>query len=161
MVFLNSINPILATIYSFEIRYYSFAYILGAIFTYFIFARLAEERKLGLTKQDIMDFVAYTLLSVIIFFKGFYVIIYNFGFFISNPLEVFAVWHGGLSFHGGFFWRNSCRHLAFKEKENQLLEACRHGCDSCCNSIVFGKSWQFYQRGIVRQDNICSLGSEI
>ena len=93
-----------------------------------------------------MDFVAYTLLSVIIFSRVFYVIIYNFGFFISNPLEVFAVWHGGLSFHGGFFWRNSCRHLAFKEKENQLLEACRHGCDSCCNSIVFGKSWQFYQR---------------
>lgn len=103
MVFLNSINPILATIGPFEIRYYSFAYILGAIFTYFIFARLAEERKLGLTKQDIMDFVAYTLLSVIIFSRVFYVIIYNFGFFISNPLEVFAVWHGGLSFHGGFF----------------------------------------------------------
>lgn len=103
MVFFNSINPILATIGPFEIRYYSFAYILGAIFTYFILAKLAEERKLGLSKQDIMDFVAYTLLSIVIFSRVFYVIIYNFGFFISNPLEVFALWHGGLSFHGGLF----------------------------------------------------------
>ncbi len=103
MVFLNNINPILATIGPFEIRYYSFAYILGAIFTYFILVKLAEERKLGLSKQDIMDFVAYTLLSIVIFSRVFYVIIYNFGFFISNPLEVFAVWHGGLSFHGGLF----------------------------------------------------------
>ncbi|MFH1065896.1 MAG: prolipoprotein diacylglyceryl transferase [Nanoarchaeota archaeon] len=102
-MFYNNINPLLATIGPLEIRYYSFAYIIGAIFTYFVLAKLAEERKLGLTKQDIMDFVAYTLLSVIVFSRAFYAIFYDFSFFISNPLQMFAVWNGGLSFHGGLF----------------------------------------------------------
>ena len=102
-MFYNNINPIIASIGPLEIRYYSLAYIIGAIFTYFILVKLAEERKLGLTKQDIMDIVAYTLLSIVIFSRVFYVIFYNFSFFIANPLQVFAVWHGGLSFHGGLF----------------------------------------------------------
>ena len=95
-MFYNNINPIIASIGPLEIRYYSLAYIIGAIFTYFILVKLAEERKLGLTKQDIMDIVAYTLLSIVIFSRVFYVIFYNFSFFIANPLQVFAVWRGGL-----------------------------------------------------------------
>ncbi|MDI6737474.1 MAG: prolipoprotein diacylglyceryl transferase [Nanoarchaeota archaeon] len=101
MVFYNTINPVLAHIGPLEIRYYSLAYILGAIFAYFMLKKLSEERKLGISKEEMLDFVAYTLLSIVIFSRIFYILFYNLSYFIENPLEAIAIWEGGLSFHGG------------------------------------------------------------
>lgn len=101
MVFYSTINPVLASIGPVEIRYYSLAYIIGAIFAYFMLKKLSEERKLGISKEEALDLVAYALLSIIVFSRIFYILFYNLGYFIENPLQAFAVWQGGLSFHGG------------------------------------------------------------
>lgn len=103
MVFYNNINPILASIGPLEIRYYSLAYVLGAIFTYFVLKKIADERELKLSKSDVLDFVTYTLLSIIVFSRIFYILFYNLHYFIQNPAEMLYIWQGGLSFHGGLF----------------------------------------------------------
>lgn len=102
-MFVHNINPALMAIGPLEIRYYSLAYVIGAIFTYFMLQKLAKERHIGLSKEDILDFVAYMLLSIVIFSRLFYILIYNLPYYLNNPLEMLAVWHGGLSFHGGLF----------------------------------------------------------
>ncbi|MDD4878273.1 MAG: prolipoprotein diacylglyceryl transferase [Candidatus Nanoarchaeia archaeon] len=101
MAFYSTINPVLASIGPLEIRYYSLAYIIGAIFAYFMLKRIFRERKLGIKKEEILDFVAYTLLAIVVFSRIFYILFYNLGYFIDNPLQMLAVWQGGLSFHGG------------------------------------------------------------
>lgn len=100
-MFENNLNPVFLSIGPFEIRYYALAYLLGAIFTYFLLRKLAKERNLKIEDREILDFVAYTLLSIIIFSRVFYILFYNLPYFISNPAEMLAIWHGGLSFHGG------------------------------------------------------------
>ena len=47
------------------------------------------------------DFITYVIISIIIGGRLGYVFFYNFSYFISNPLEIFFIWNGGMSFHGG------------------------------------------------------------
>ncbi len=53
------------------------------------------------SKIDIDDFLTWAVLGVILGGRLGYVLFYKFGYYMDNPLEIFMVWHGGMSFHGG------------------------------------------------------------
>jgi phosphatidylglycerol:prolipoprotein diacylglycerol transferase len=59
-----------------------------------------EAQRLGLPKGRFYDLCFYIILAAIIGSRLLYVIV-NLGFFIQNPLKIFAMWEGGLVFHGG------------------------------------------------------------
>ena len=105
MVFIHNISPVLAHFSVFgiplEIRWYGLFYVLSFLIAYFMIKYLAKQRKLGITEDDVADLILYLLLGVVLGARLFYVIFYNPFFYLSNPLEIPAVWHGGLSFHGG------------------------------------------------------------
>ena len=96
------LDPILAQIGFLQIRWYGVLYALGFIIGYFILIKLAKEKKLSLSKDDIGDLVFYLILCIVAGARIFYILFYNLGYYLSNPLEILALWHGGLSFHGGF-----------------------------------------------------------
>lgn len=100
-MFYNSIDPVLFRLGSLEIRYYGIIYALSFIIAYFMIYHLAKKGKLNLTKDDVADFVFYLLIGTVIGARVFYVVFYDPVYFINNPLMIPAVWHGGLSFHGG------------------------------------------------------------
>ena len=100
-MFYNNINPVLLKLGPFEIRYYGLFFVLGFVIAYFMLIYLAKKRQLKLTKDDISDFLLYLIIGVVAGARIFYVLVYNLKFYLANPLQVFAVWHGGLSFHGG------------------------------------------------------------
>jgi len=100
-MFVHNINPVLLRLGPFEVRYYGLIFVLGVVISYFILSYLAKKKELNLTKDDIADFFLYLILGVILGARIFYVIIYNLPFYLNNPFEIIAVWHGGLSFHGG------------------------------------------------------------
>jgi len=100
-MFLSQINPALVKIGPFEIRYYGLIYVIGVAITYFFLIYLAKQRKIRLSKDDILDFLFYGIIGLIIGARIFYIIFYNLQYFIENPLKMFAVWEGGLSWHGG------------------------------------------------------------
>ena len=54
-----------------------------------------------LDKKQSDDFLTAIILGVILGGRLGYVLFYNLPFFIAHPLEIFMVWHGGMSFHGG------------------------------------------------------------
>ncbi|MES2743667.1 MAG: prolipoprotein diacylglyceryl transferase [Pseudomonadota bacterium] len=56
----------------------------------------------GWSAQDLDDMLFYGMLGVVIGGRLGEVLFYRPAFFFANPLEIFAVWHGGMSFHGGF-----------------------------------------------------------
>src|SRR3989344_5283313 len=100
-MFYNNLNPTLFNIGPFEIRYYGIIYALGFLIAYFFIYHLAKRRNLSLTKDDVADFIFYLIIGTVIGARLFEIIFYEPKYYFSNPLEMLAVWHGGLSFHGG------------------------------------------------------------
>ena len=100
-MFIHNIDPILLSIGPFEIRYYGLFFVIGFVVAYFLLNYLAKRKEIDLTKDDIADFLLYIIVGVVLGARIFYVFVYNSSFYLSNPLQIIAVWNGGLSFHGG------------------------------------------------------------
>jgi phosphatidylglycerol:prolipoprotein diacylglycerol transferase len=100
-------NPIIVSFGPFAIRWYALAYICGILLGWLYARRLINnERNWGgpapLTVIDFDDFIIWVTLGIILGGRTGYVLFYNLPFFIDHPAEIFQVWKGGMSFHGGF-----------------------------------------------------------
>ena len=95
------IDPVFFRLGPLEFRWYGLMYIIGFISAYFIIRGAARRRHLPLTDDDIADLVFTVALGVILGGRLGYIIFYNLSFYLAHPLKVFAVWEGGMSFHGG------------------------------------------------------------
>ena len=102
-IILNPINPVAFSVFGLPIRWYALAYIAGFIIGYYLFRYLTrkDDAQIHFSKKQYDDILTYIVLGVIIGGRLGYVLFYNFSYFISHPLEIFAVWNGGMSFHGG------------------------------------------------------------
>ena len=100
------INPVLISIGPFAIRWYALAYIAGILAGWY-YARIiiATKRFWGgpapFTVTDFDDFIVWITLGIIVGGRVGYVLFYNLAHFATHPLEVFSLWTGGMSFHGG------------------------------------------------------------
>jgi phosphatidylglycerol---prolipoprotein diacylglyceryl transferase len=100
------IDPIALQIGPFAIRWYALAYIAGLFGGLYYAKRLAASDGLWAgtkrpTSTDLDDLLLYATLGVILGGRLAYVIFYQPGYFLSKPLEIFSIWSGGMSFHGG------------------------------------------------------------
>ncbi len=102
-----AINPILVHIGPLAVRWYALAYIVG-ILAGWIYARaiISSPRLWNgaapLTVVDFDDFVIWITLGIILGGRIGYVLFYNLPLFAAHPLQIFQLWNGGMSFHGGF-----------------------------------------------------------
>lgn len=96
------INPVFLSIGPLQFRWYGLMYVLSFIATYFIIRSEVTRKQLPLTKDDVADLVFYGAMGVVLGGRTGYILFYNLGYYLANPLKVFAVWEGGMSFHGGF-----------------------------------------------------------
>ena len=100
-------DPIAFSIGWFVIRWYALAYI-GGIVLGWIYARslVKKERLWGgpapITLLQLDDFILWVTIGIIVGGRTGYVLFYNPVFFIQHPAEIFQLWNGGMSFHGGF-----------------------------------------------------------
>ncbi len=101
-------DPVLVRLGPFAIHWYALAYIVG-ILAGWVYARaiVRVDRLWGgpapLTVTDFDDFVLWVTLGIILGGRTGYVLFYNLPYFAAHPLQIFQLWHGGMSFHGGFF----------------------------------------------------------
>jgi phosphatidylglycerol---prolipoprotein diacylglyceryl transferase len=97
------IDPVLIAIGPLQIRWYGLMYIMGFFFSYLLVRyQLNRQKEPLLSKDQVLDLYFYLILGLIIGARLGYVIFYNLSAYLKNPLELLAVWHGGMSFHGGF-----------------------------------------------------------
>ena len=119
-MFINNFDPVAFQIMSFEIRWYSLAYILGIIFGWLLCKKIFIQKSDISEKFD--DFVTYLIIGIIVGGRLGYVIFYNFNYYISNIFDIFKVWQGGMSFHGGLLGIIIASVLfAKKNNQNPLL----------------------------------------
>ena len=98
-MFVNNLDPVAFEFLSFQIRWYSLAYIFGFLIGWFYIKNFLIK---DLQKKILIDdFISYLILGVIIGGRLGYVIFYNFLYYLNHPVEIFFVWQGGMSFHGG------------------------------------------------------------
>lgn len=121
-MFYHNINPTLLKLGPFEIRYYGVIFVLGFILTYFIILYLIKKRDLNLTREDVVDLIFYLMIGIIIGSRLFYVLFYNLSYYLKNPFHIFAIWHGGLSFHGGLLGAIIVSYFFCKKKKINFLE---------------------------------------
>jgi phosphatidylglycerol:prolipoprotein diacylglycerol transferase len=95
-------DPVFLSIGPLQFRWYGLMYVLSFIATYFIIRSEVTRKKLSLTNDDVADLVFYGAMGVVLGGRIGYILFYNLGFYLKNPLKLFAVWEGGMSFHGGF-----------------------------------------------------------
>jgi phosphatidylglycerol:prolipoprotein diacylglycerol transferase len=101
-MFYHNINPVLLNVGPFEIRYYGLVYAIGFLVVYFLFRWLAKKGEIKNFNLEKADFLTlYLIIGSIVGARLLLFVFYSPATFISDPWEVFRVWNGGMSFHGG------------------------------------------------------------
>ncbi|WP_306117668.1 MULTISPECIES: prolipoprotein diacylglyceryl transferase [unclassified Roseitalea] len=101
-----NIDPVLIQVGPIALRWYSLGYIVGIVIGWWLARRMAANDRLWGTQSpirpvDIDDFVLWATIGIIVGGRLGYVLFYDLGTYIDNPLGIFATWQGGMSFHGG------------------------------------------------------------
>jgi len=100
-------DPIAISIGPFAIRWYALAYIAGIVLGWIYARSLLKNETLWdgpppLSLAQLDDFILWVTIGIIVGGRTGYVLFYNLPFFIQHPAEIFELWKGGMSFHGGF-----------------------------------------------------------
>ena len=102
MIFIQpSIDPILISLGFLDIRWYSLSYIFTFIFGSILIKKLNKKSLNDLSNIQIDKFFVWAVLGVIIGGRVGYVLFYQLQLFFQDPLYIFQIWKGGMSFHGG------------------------------------------------------------
>lgn len=100
------INPIAVRVGPIGIHWYGLSYLAGFIVVFLWLNRAEGRRRLGLTTDQIQDFLVYALVGVLVGGRLFFVLAdivtrHTLNDYISNPINIVAVWNGGMGFFGG------------------------------------------------------------
>tara|TARA_B100001057_G_scaffold423897_1_gene446323 strand:- start:3681 stop:4460 length:780 start_codon:yes stop_codon:yes gene_type:complete len=104
-MYTHNLNPIIFDLGIISLRWYSLAYLVGIVFGWWYGKKIIlyfsdrYEKKFNLNLFD--DYITYVIISIIIGGRLGYVLFYNLNYFLSHPKEIFFIWNGGMSFHGG------------------------------------------------------------
>ena len=98
-MFINNFDPVAFQIFSFEIRWYSLAYIIGILLGW-VLSKKIFIKNLEINKK-FDDYISYLIIGIIVGGRFGYIVFYNFNYYVNNILDIFKIWEGGMSFHGG------------------------------------------------------------
>tara|TARA_B100001063_G_scaffold183543_1_gene173148 strand:+ start:438 stop:1217 length:780 start_codon:yes stop_codon:yes gene_type:complete len=94
----NNFDPVAIEIFSLEIRWYSLAYITGILIGWYLAKRFFVNSNI---KGKFDDYITYVIIGLIFGGRLGYVLFYNFEYYLNNIFDIFKIWQGGMSFHGG------------------------------------------------------------
>ncbi len=117
-----NISPIAFEIFGLEVRWYALAYIFGFMISVSLikhFLRTSTNNTISYKNLD--DLLTYMIFGVILGGRLGYVIFYNLRYYLSNPLEIIQLWHGGMSFHGGLLGSIIATYLWSKKYKQNFL----------------------------------------
>ena len=128
------LSPVALDLGFFELRWYSLAYLAGIFIGYWYLLKLVAQPGSPMARRHADDMVFYAALGIILGGRLGYVLFYNLGYYLENPLDILKLWDGGMSFHGGVIGTTlGILYLARKEKLPWLRV---HDYVACC--VPFG-----------------------
>ncbi|MGO3518433.1 prolipoprotein diacylglyceryl transferase [Acetobacter cibinongensis] len=119
-------DPVLVHLGPLVIRWYAISYIVGIVLGIALLRRLVVLAPRVCSPEQADDFLGWVTMGVLLGGRLGYVLFYQPGYYLTHPLSMLEVWHGGMSFHGGalgviiamalFSWRNKLNFLAFADR---------------------------------------------
>ena len=103
---IHNFDPVILDFGIVQIRWYSIAYLLGIFLGWIYIKKIILNFQIknnfsSLTKKDFDDLIFYLVIGIILGGRIGYVIFYNLEYYLKNFSEIFMIWNGGMSFHGG------------------------------------------------------------
>ena len=96
-----NIDPVAFQVGPLAVRWYGLMYLFGFVGGFFVARWLARKRGIRFTTEQLTELISYVAIGVVLGGRLGYVIFYNLPYYLAYPLQVFAFWEGGMSFHGG------------------------------------------------------------
>ena len=112
-----NIDPILIDLGPIKVSWYGMMYVFGFIASYLLVRYQMERKDFGVSRVEVENLYFYLIIiGLMVGARLGYVLFYDLKMYLSDPLQIFAIWRGGMSFHGGligvlivgvsFSWRN-------------------------------------------------------
>ena len=95
------IDPVIFSIWKLKVRWYGLMYVIGFLLAWWLARRRCRRADTPVGPNQVDDLIFYAMLGVIIGGRVGYSVVYGWTDFISDPLYIFKIWDGGMSFHGG------------------------------------------------------------
>lgn len=115
------IDPVAFSLGPITVRWYGIMYLIAFTMAFFLAKFRVKIYKLKWTNEEISDLVFYVALGAILGGRVGYMLFYNFAIVLKDPLEIFKVWHGGMSFHGGVIGVGIAVYLFAKKYHKRFL----------------------------------------
>ena len=115
------INPIALNIGVLQIHWYGLSYLLGICLVWINISFRARKDKSQWDSESISDIVFYAVVGVLLGGRLGYIFFYNHDQFLSEPLIIFKIWQGGMSFHGGLLGVLCAIAVYSKKKKTQYF----------------------------------------
>jgi phosphatidylglycerol---prolipoprotein diacylglyceryl transferase len=96
-----NIDPILIDLGPIRLSWYGLMYVFGFIASYLLVRYQMKRKDFGISRPEVEDLYFYLIIGLIVGARLGYVLFYDLKMYLADPLEAFAIWHGGMSFHGG------------------------------------------------------------
>jgi len=110
------INPILIDLGPIRVGWYGLMYVFGFLASYLLVRHQMKRKDFWISKVEVENLYFYLIIGLMVGARFGYVFFYDLKMYLADPLEAFAIWHGGMSFHGGligvlivgilFGWKN-------------------------------------------------------
>ena len=138
------------TLGPFAIRWYGLMYLVGFILFVVLGRQRARQMLLtGWHPRDIDDMLFYGVFGVILGGRLGYVLFYKPLYYLAHPLEVFEVWHGGMSFHGGFLGVLIALWFFARRRQKALLDVTDFVAPLCPLGLAAGRLGNFINGELV------------
>src|SRR5262245_37908640 len=143
-----NIDPVFLRIGPVQLRWYGLMYMLSFVIGFFVLRRFAKYRKLRMSTDDLYDLLFYLILGVMIGGRLGYVFFYDFGSYWRDPKSIFAIWQGGMSFHGGFLGMILAAWYISRRKGWNFWEIADLGCVAAPIGLGLGRLGNFINGGL-------------
>jgi phosphatidylglycerol:prolipoprotein diacylglycerol transferase len=121
-VWVHDIDPIAIAIGPLKIHWYGLMYLIGFAAAWWLGTLRARKPGSGWNENQISDMIFWGAMGVVLGGRAGYVLFYNFDKFMADPLWLFAVWEGGMSFHGGLLGVIVVMYWFGRQHNKSLLE---------------------------------------
>jgi phosphatidylglycerol:prolipoprotein diacylglycerol transferase len=111
-----NIDPVIFEVGPIRVGWYGLMYVLGFLASYLLVRYQMKKKKVDLSRSEVDNLYFYLILGLMIGARLGYVLFYDLKVYLADPFEIVAIWHGGMSFHGGligvllvgvlFSWKN-------------------------------------------------------
>ena len=96
-----NINPIAIDLGLIKISWYALSYVVGILSSWYLTLKIIKIKKIDVSNKIISDLISNCMIGIILGGRLGYVILYNPEYYLNNLMDIFKIWNGGMSFHGG------------------------------------------------------------